>query len=56
MNELSDGELWQRAADGDPEGFGVIFDRHAQAVRSYWGLLHDPVSDQVTRPDWPVRS
>lgn len=30
-----DGELWQRAQDGEPECFGVLFDRHVEAVRAY---------------------
>jgi RNA polymerase sigma factor (sigma-70 family) len=30
-----DGELWRRARDGEPECFGVLFDRHGEAVRAY---------------------
>lgn len=33
--QLSDGELWRRAVAGDPDSFGVIFDRHGDAVHSY---------------------
>ncbi|RYE92181.1 MAG: hypothetical protein EOO78_29250 [Oxalobacteraceae bacterium] len=33
--QLSDNELWRRAVAGDPGSFGVIFDRHADAVHSY---------------------
>ena len=32
---LSDGELWRRAQLGEAECFGVIFDRHCEAVRAY---------------------
>jgi RNA polymerase sigma-70 factor (ECF subfamily) len=35
MSELDDGRLWQRAVDGDAEAFGVLFDRHANAVYGY---------------------
>ncbi|GII80688.1 siderophore-interacting protein [Sphaerisporangium rufum] len=31
----TDAELWTRAADGDTEAFGVIFDRHARAVYNH---------------------
>ncbi|WP_250007677.1 RNA polymerase sigma factor [Actinoplanes sp. M2I2] len=30
-----DGELWRRARAGEPECFGVLFDRHAEAVRAF---------------------
>jgi RNA polymerase sigma-70 factor (ECF subfamily) len=30
-----DGELWRRAREGEPECFGVLFDRHAEAVRAF---------------------
>jgi RNA polymerase sigma factor (sigma-70 family) len=33
--EPTDGELWRRAAGGEADSFGVLFDRHAEAVRSY---------------------
>lgn len=33
--QLSDGELWRRAVAGDPDSFGMIFDRHGDAVHSY---------------------
>ncbi|MEE6257351.1 RNA polymerase sigma factor [Plantactinospora sonchi] len=35
MATASDGELWRRAQDGEPECFGVLFDRHGEAVRAY---------------------
>ncbi|WP_308249706.1 RNA polymerase sigma factor [Sphaerisporangium fuscum] len=31
----TDTELWARAADGDTEAFGVLFDRHAPAVYNH---------------------
>ncbi|NAZ84393.1 sigma-70 family RNA polymerase sigma factor [Kineococcus sp. R8] len=31
----SDGELWRQAAAGDGDSFGVLFDRHADAVHRY---------------------
>ena len=31
----SDGELWDRAVDGDPEGFGQLFDHHARSVYNH---------------------
>ncbi|HEY2551794.1 MAG TPA: sigma-70 family RNA polymerase sigma factor [Streptosporangiaceae bacterium] len=33
--ELTDRMLWQRAADGDRDAFGVIFDRHSRAVYNH---------------------
>ncbi|WAL68094.1 RNA polymerase sigma factor [Amycolatopsis cynarae] len=30
--EQTDGDLWQRAADGDEASFTALFERHAQAV------------------------
>jgi RNA polymerase sigma factor (sigma-70 family) len=36
MSETADdGELWQRARAGEPECFGVLFDRHGEAVRAF---------------------
>lgn len=35
LPEPTDGELWRRAAKGDGDAFGVIFDRHCESVRSY---------------------
>ncbi|GAA4469521.1 RNA polymerase sigma factor [Phytohabitans houttuyneae] len=32
---LGDGELWARAVRGEAECFGVLFDRHCEAVRAY---------------------
>jgi RNA polymerase sigma factor (sigma-70 family) len=33
--ETSDQELWRRAAEGEAECFGLIFDRHGAAVHAY---------------------
>jgi RNA polymerase sigma factor (sigma-70 family) len=35
MAQATDGELWQRAVQGEPEAFGVLFERHARAVYNY---------------------
>ncbi|PPK95907.1 RNA polymerase sigma-70 factor (ECF subfamily) [Kineococcus xinjiangensis] len=35
MDEAPDDELWSRAAAGEVECFGVLFQRHEHAVRSY---------------------
>jgi RNA polymerase sigma factor (sigma-70 family) len=35
MTDVSDGELWRRSRQGEPECFGVLFDRHGEAVRTY---------------------
>lgn len=35
MGELTDAALWQRAAAGEPEAFGTIFERHAGTVYNY---------------------
>jgi len=35
MTPETDGELWRRAAAGEAECFGVLFDRHAERVRTY---------------------
>jgi RNA polymerase sigma-70 factor (ECF subfamily) len=34
-DEPSDIELWDRAVDGDPESFGVLFERHARSVYNH---------------------
>lgn len=33
--ELDDGELWQQASQGDPAAFGVLFERHVNAVYTH---------------------
>ncbi|MEV0157869.1 RNA polymerase sigma factor [Micromonospora sp. NPDC050686] len=35
MIRADDGELWQRARQGEAECFGVLFDRHGGAVRAF---------------------
>ena len=35
MTGAGDGELWRRARQGEPECFGVLFDRHGEAVRAF---------------------
>lgn len=33
--ELTDGDLWQKAGQGDPAAFGVLFERHINAVYTH---------------------
>lgn len=33
--ELSDGDLWGRSRVGDQDAFGLLFERHAQAIYNY---------------------
>src|SRR5439155_12710089 len=35
MGELTDAALWQRAAAGETQAFGTIFERHARTVYNY---------------------
>src|SRR5919109_3327625 len=35
MGELTDAALWQRAAAGETDAFGMIFERHARTVYNY---------------------
>ena len=35
MDELTDAALWQRAAAGETDAFGTIFERHARTVYNY---------------------
>ena len=51
MGQATDGDLWRRAVDGEPDAFGVLFERHAQAVYNYlfrrtadWALAEDLTS------------
>jgi hypothetical protein len=30
--EQGDNELWRRAAAGEPEAFGLLYERHARAM------------------------
>jgi RNA polymerase sigma-70 factor (ECF subfamily) len=34
-NLTSDRILWERATDGDPDAFGQLYDRHAQAIYAF---------------------
>lgn len=51
MGELSDPVLWRRAAEGDDDAFGLLFERHARAIYNYcfrrsgdWSLAEDLMS------------
>jgi RNA polymerase sigma factor (sigma-70 family) len=51
MGQATDAELWQRAVEGDPDAFGVLFERHARAVYNFlfrrtadWALAEDLTS------------
>jgi RNA polymerase sigma factor (sigma-70 family) len=51
MGQATDADLWRRAADGEPDAFGVLFERHARAVYNYlfrrtadWALAEDLTS------------
>jgi RNA polymerase sigma factor (sigma-70 family) len=51
MGQATDGDLWRRAVDGEPDAFAVLFERHAQAVYNYlfrrtadWALAEDLTS------------
>lgn len=45
--ETSDQELWRRAADGEAECFGLIFDRHAAAVHAYCRARSSGSADEI---------
>ena len=34
-DERTDSELWGLAVGGEPEGFGVLFERHARSVYNH---------------------
>lgn len=51
MSELSDPVLWRRAAAGDADAFGQLFERHARRIYNYcfrrtadWALAEDLTS------------
>ena len=51
MGQATDAELWQRALDGEPDAFGVLFERHARTVYNYlfrrtadWAVAEDLTS------------
>jgi RNA polymerase sigma factor (sigma-70 family) len=35
MGQATDAELWRRAVEGEPDAFGVLFERHARSVYNY---------------------
>jgi RNA polymerase sigma-70 factor (ECF subfamily) len=48
---MEDGELWTKATAGDADAFGILFDRHANAIYNYcfrrvgdWALAEDLTS------------
>jgi RNA polymerase sigma factor (sigma-70 family) len=62
MGQATDAELWRRAVEGEPEAFGVIFERHARAVYNYlfrrtgdWSLAED-LTSVVFLDAWRRRS
>lgn len=51
MPEPTDDALWKRAAAGEPEAFGLLYERHARAIYNYlfrrsadWSLAEDLTS------------
>lgn len=51
MEDPGDNELWRRAAAGEPEAFGLLYDRHARAIYNYlfrrcgdWSVAEDLTS------------
>jgi DNA-directed RNA polymerase specialized sigma24 family protein len=51
MEDRTDHELWRRAAAGDPEAFGLLYERHARAIYNYlfrrcgdWSVAEDLTS------------
>jgi RNA polymerase sigma factor (sigma-70 family) len=49
--EQGDNELWRRAAAGEPEAFGLLYERHARAIYNYlfrrcgdWSVAEDLTS------------
>jgi RNA polymerase sigma-70 factor (ECF subfamily) len=51
MEHATDRELWRRAVEGDPNAFGVVFERHSGTVYNYlfrrtadWALAEDLTS------------
>ena len=62
MGQATDAELWRRAVEGEPDAFGVIFERHARAVYNYlfrrtgdWSLAED-LTSVVFLDAWRRRS
>jgi RNA polymerase sigma-70 factor, ECF subfamily len=51
MEDPCDNELWRRAAAGEPEAFGLLYERHARAIYNYlfrrcgdWSVAEDLTS------------
>jgi RNA polymerase sigma factor (sigma-70 family) len=51
MDDPGDNELWRRAAAGQPEAFGLLYERHARAIYNYlfrrcgdWSVAEDLTS------------
>lgn len=62
MTAPDDPALWARAVDGDAEAFGVLFDRHADAVYNHcfrltgsWAMAEDAVQATFLQA-WRVRA
>jgi hypothetical protein len=55
--ERDDNTLWSRVRSGDAEAFGILFDRHADAIYNFcfrrigdWASAEDLVSIVFWRP------
>ena len=51
MGQATDAELWRRAVQGEPDAFGILFERHSRVVYNYlfrrtadWALAEDLTS------------
>lgn len=51
MEDLADSALWRRAAAGEPEAFGLLYERHARSIYNYlfrrcgdWSVAEDLTS------------
>jgi RNA polymerase sigma factor (sigma-70 family) len=62
MWQATDAELWRRAVEGEPDAFGVIFERHARGIYNHlfrrtadWSLAED-LTSVVFLEAWRRRS